>query len=98
MAYSGILHRLREGEEVEFEGVKLRMTPGKETGATLEPGDSYIAERNSGPKLLTVAYVVDRDYAQRFGLKFSGWVVPTEVQYSFDFYECVGVEVLTEDV
>lgn len=94
MGYSGILNRLRDGETVEFEGAKLRMIPGKENGAALEPGDSYIAERNSGPKLLTVSYVVDHDYAQRFGLKFSGWVVPTEVMYSFDFHECVGVEII----
>lgn len=97
MAYSEIRKRLRDGETVEFEGIKLRMISGKETGATLEPGDTYIAERNRGPQLLTVNYIVDRDYAQRFGLKHSGWVVPTGISYSFDFHECVGVEILIEE-
>ena len=31
MTYSGIRSRLREGEIVELEGVKLRMIPGKKT-------------------------------------------------------------------
>ena len=97
MTYSGIRSRLRDGQIVELEGVKLKMIPGKETGATLEPGDTYLAERNSGPKLLTVNYIVDEDYAHRWGLKFSGWVVPTGLSYSFDFHECVGVEILTEE-
>ena len=97
MAYSEIRNRLRAGEIVELEGVKLKMIPGKETGAALEPGDMYIAERNRGPQLLTVNYVVDQDYAHRWGLKHWGWVVPTGISYSFDFHECVGVEVLTEE-
>lgn len=97
MTYSGIRSRLREGEIVELEGVKLRMIPGKKTGATLETGDRYFAERNSGPKLLTVDHIVDRDYADAHGLTWSGWVVPKEIAYSFDFHECVGVEILTEE-
>lgn len=97
MAFSGIRSRLRDGEIVELEGVKLKMIPGKEDGSTLEPGDRYFAERNSGPKLLTVDYIVDREYAQEHGLSYSGWVVPTELAYSYDFHECVGVEILTEE-
>lgn len=98
MAYSGIINRLRDGETIELEGVKFRMIPGKETGATLEPGDKYFAERKSGPKLLTVDYIVDREYARENGLTYSNWVVPVELEYSYDFHECVGVEILTEDL
>jgi hypothetical protein len=97
MGYSNILSSLRHGECVEFEGVYLRMIEGKENGGLLEEGDTYIAERNSGPKLLTVKKIVDRDYAEKHGLAFSGWVEPVETAYSFDFYECVGVEIIIDD-
>ena len=97
MAYSDIRKRLREGEIVEFEGAKIKMIEGKENGAKLEPGDTYFAERNSGPKLLTVDHVVNQKYAEDHGLAFSGWVQPKELAYSYDFEECVGVEVIFND-
>lgn len=74
------LHDLRDGNIIDFEGVELKMVPGKERGSDLEPGDLYYACRNT-EQLLTV-HLVDFD---------GGWVVPVEVAYSFDFGECVGV-------
>ena len=49
----------------------------------LQPGDSYIAERNTGPQLLTCKSV-NRD---------KGWVVPQEQAYPFDIHECIKIKV-----
>lgn len=94
MGHSDIRSRLREGQVVPFEGAYLKMLPNKEEGSKLEAGDSYFAERNAGPKLLTVDYIVDRAYSEAHGMSFSGWVTPVELAYSYDFRECVGVEIL----
>lgn len=96
MGYSEIRSRLLNGEVVEYEGVHLRMIPEKDYGGKLEVGDKYFAQRNSGPKLLTVKKVVDRYYAEKHGFSFSGWVEPEELAYSYDFHECVGVEILVK--
>jgi hypothetical protein len=85
-----IQNEIREKGEVEFEGMTLRLIPGKEYGSRLEPGDTYVAERSSGPKLLTVQEVL---LTSPDG-KYSGWVVPVEPAYSFDLGECVGVEIV----
>jgi hypothetical protein len=42
------------------------------------PGDIYIAERNSGIKLLTVRYI---DHENQI-------VFPMEMAYAYDLYEC----------
>ncbi len=47
------IRKLNNGEIVEFEGVFFE----KENGE-LQPGDTYIAERNTGPQLLTVEKIV----------------------------------------
>jgi hypothetical protein len=78
---------LRRGETIDFEGVKLRMVPGKDNGRLLEPGDTYFAQRNSS-NLLTVDRIREDDG------EYIGWVVPVEVAYSFDYGECVGVELV----
>jgi hypothetical protein len=88
---SGIIGRIRDGETVAFEGAKVRLLPGKETGDLLEPGDFYLAERNSGPQLLTVKRVRETD------AEWAGWVIPVELAYFFDFVECVGVEIVLEE-
>lgn len=94
MGYSRIRSLLREGQTVALEDKFIKMIPEKSRGSDLEKGDRYFAERNSGPRLLTVDYIVDQAYADSHGLQFSGWVSPVEIAYSFDFHECVGVEVL----
>lgn len=48
----------------------------------LEPGDLYVAERNQGPKLLTVQ-MVNWDH---------GFVIPTTNDYLYDIHECVKVK------
>ncbi len=46
----------------------------------IQPGDLYLAERNTGPKLLTCRSVNTR-----------GWIVPVENAYCFDTWECAKV-------
>lgn len=71
------LRKLRNGEVVDLEGIKLRMADGK-----LKIGDLYVAERNTGPHLLTVK-----------GFNEDGDVVfPTTHAYCFNAWECVKVE------
>lgn len=70
------LKKLRAGETIDFEGILLKMDEGE-----IEPGDLYVAERNTGPHLLT-ARVVDTQ---------SGCIVPTDHAYPFNLHECVKV-------
>ena len=73
------IRALRAGEVVEIEGLAVKMTVGKEYGESLVPGDTYVAERNTGPKLLTAGELKD------------GYVLNTGMGYPFDYHECVGV-------
>ncbi|MDP2668984.1 MAG: hypothetical protein Q8P07_04085 [bacterium] len=68
------LEALRRGETIDIEGIKLKMADGD-----LCVGDLYVAERNTGPKLLTV---------KSFG---RDCVFPTCSAYAFDIWECVKV-------
>jgi len=71
------LNKLRRGEVIDIEGIKLKMDDGD-----IKPGDLYVAERNSGPKLLT---------AKKVDLQV-GCIFPTTWDaYAFDLYECVKV-------
>lgn len=81
---------LREKGEVEFEGMKLRYLG---EWRDLKPGDIYVAERNSGPKLLTV-----REVKETFGdeNQWVGAVFPVEVAYPYDLSECVKVEIILD--
>ncbi len=74
-----IQNELRENGTAEFEGVTLRMVGDSDT---LKPGDTYVAERNMGPKLLTVREI-----------KMSA-VFPVENAYPYDMWECVKVEII----
>lgn len=66
---------LHNGFPVQFEGGTLTKIPG-----TIDSGDTYLAERNTGPKLLT-CHVVD-----------GSCVYPREFPaYTFDIDECVKV-------
>jgi len=65
---------LREGGVVDLDGLFLVRAPGD-----IAPGDMYVAERNTGPHLLTAKY-----------LKM-GAVFPTTQHYPFDTTECVKV-------
>jgi len=70
------LKKLRAGEILDLDGILLKMDEGE-----IREGDLYVAERNTGPKLLT-AKKVNHD---------RGWIEPTSNDYSFDLGECVKV-------
>ena len=53
----------------------------QEIGGDIESGDLYIAERNTGPHLLTCKY---RDVER-------GYIVPTTLAYLYNTCECVKV-------
>lgn len=74
-----IQNRLRAEGEVEFEGATLKFAGDFDT---LKRGDTYVAERNSGPKLLTVDHVT------------MNVVFPVENAYPFNLMECVKVEIV----
>lgn len=59
----------------------------------LRPGDTYVAERNSGPKLLTV-----REVRKTLGEhdEYAGAVFAVEPAYPFDLWECVKVAIEAE--
>lgn len=84
---SKIQDELRKKGKVEFEGVTL-MYAGE--WPLLKPGDTYIAERNQGPKLLTVSKV-EKTLGKHD--QWAGAVFPEESAYAYDLYECVKVEV-----
>lgn len=67
-------------DTIDFEGVPVRILRGQ----LIEPGDTYMAGRNTGPHLLT-AKVVDTD---------NWWILPVEPAYPFDLHQCVKVEIL----
>lgn len=66
---------------IEFEGMTFDKVEGE-----LQPGDTYLAERNQGPKLLTVRNV---DHNLRC-------VFPKEAAYPYDFGECIKVAIREE--
>lgn len=71
---------LRADGVAEFEGMTLRMVGDSDS---LQPGDTYVAERNTGPKLLTVREI-----------KMNA-VFPVEQNvYPYDLWECVKVEIV----
>ncbi len=46
----------------------------------IQPGDTYLAERNTGPHLLTCEKVDPRH-----------WIQAVEMAYSYDTWECIKV-------
>lgn len=72
---------LRMGGIVDIEGVKFVI----DGDGAVAVGDTYIAERNTGPKLLTAKELDDRN-----------WIIPEEDAYYFDTWECCKVR-LAED-
>lgn len=81
------IRALRAGETVEFEGVPFRAAADQ----TLSPGDTYIAERNTGPQLLTV-----RRHVEEPNL-VNGFVTSVEVAYPYDRSECVKVTMIEDE-
>lgn len=77
------LKALRRGEVVDLDGIRLVMDGD---GKVRQPGDLYIAERNTGPKLLVVKSVTMAPCDCCVA-----WVNPTTTDYNFDGPECVRV-------
>jgi len=75
------LNALRRGEIIDIEGIKLKMDEGE-----IQIGNLYVAERNSGPHLLTAKKIVMLDNGNEID-----FIVPTCTAYAFDGYECVKV-------
>ena len=55
-------------------------------GKDIKPGDTYIAERNVGLKVLTC----------KENNQDRGWIVPVESAYSYDTGECIKIEFLID--
>ena len=75
------LRKLRAGEIIDIEGIKLKMVDGE-----IEAGDLYVAERNMPPQLLTAREIV----MAACGCCIS-YIHSTCTAYSFDGGECVKV-------
>jgi len=72
-----ITRKLLRGETVDFEGIRLEMDEGP-----ISSGDLYVAERNTGPKLLTALRISEE----------LGCVFPTTPDYPYNIWECVKVK------
>lgn len=85
---------LRNGEPVEIEGLFFVIDGDGE----VRPGDTYIAERNVGPQLLTCAKVQDYEWRmESLGITCNApWIVPVEKAYCYDVGECVRVKMLED--
>lgn len=88
---SGLLTDLRDGKIVNFHGIDLIMDEGK-----ICPGDIYLAERNTGAKLLT-ARIVDPNIIHPIdqietSLKNKDGSVFKFPEYSYDTRDCVKVK------
>ena len=75
------INALRRGEIVDLGGILVKKDEGE-----IKPGDIYVAERNTGPKLLTAREVV----MAGCGCCIS-YIHPTTADYSFDGFESVKV-------
>lgn len=85
------LKALREGKAVSIKGVLFKATEEEE----IKPGDIYIAERNTGPRLLTAKRIVGPGEGPD---GFGGWIDAKEFPaYNYDIWECVRVRRLTPD-
>lgn len=72
---------LKQGQSAAFEGMTLVPAEGQ-----IRPGDTYVAERNTGLQLLTCKRVIsDKNF-----------IIPTENAYCFDIWECIPVEICLE--
>ena len=70
------INALARGETIELNGSYFKM----DGNGQVEVGDSYIAERNTGPELLQAEEV-----------HADGWIRPTTMRYSYDIWECTKV-------
>jgi hypothetical protein len=71
-----ILPKEKEMEKFNFEGQEIEI----DREAEIKPGDTYIAKRNTGWKLLTCKDVSPH-----------GFINPIEREYNYDTHECIKV-------
>lgn len=71
-----------EGATVDAMDESVRLTG-------IEPGEIYIAKRNTGWKLLTCKSV-EMDCVPDHG-EYVNWVNPVEAEYNYDGHECFKV-------
>lgn len=85
------IRALRQGQVIDLEGLRFRMAVD-ENGQErpVEAGDLYIAERNTGPQLLTALKVMNEESLA------GGFIIPTTHHYPYDVSECVKVVEVVE--
>ena len=89
------IRALRRGEVVDLRGLKFRMDVDEQgVERDIKEGDLYIAERNTGPKLLTAEKVVGPGEGPE---GWGNWIQPTTTDYSYDILECVKVVEVEKD-
>lgn len=80
------IRALRDGQVIDLEGLKFKMDVDVEAHEKkIVLGDLYIAERNTGPQLLTALKVVEEESL------CGGYIIPTTIHYPYDLSECVKV-------
>lgn len=95
----------RDGKfEIQFEGVTFVVHPPyhrgwadqpRPTGERLiEPGDLYLARRNTGWELLTCKIHRKEPLP---GERFGWWITPVEVAYAYNTHECWKVVEMKEE-
>lgn len=76
------IRALARGEVIDLDGIRLKMSAGP-----IRKDDLYVAEHNTGPKLLTARKVVMAECGCCVDM-----IVPTTNDYPYDGHECVKVE------
>lgn len=86
------IRALREGKTIELEGLRFIMARDeKGEEAEIQPGDLYIAERNTGPKLLIAKEIVQPEDGSL------AYVIAAEIAYPYDLRECVKIAEVPTD-
>ena len=57
----------------------------KTSSDPIQPGDTYLAERNTGPVILVCAKVVNNEFGK------PSYIVPNTLAYPFDVCECIKI-------
>lgn len=77
------LKKLLNGETVEVDGFRVQMVGH---GYEIKPGDLYVGERNTAPRLLVAKRVSENPSPPG-----QGYITPVEMAYSYNIRECIKV-------
>ena len=83
------LKALDAGKTVTIDKKKYRLIPGD-----IQIGDLYIAERNTGPHVLTAKKISYSEFPNN--VRAPNFIVPNEWEYPFDWIECRRVEIVQD--